>query len=431
MQMNNQNNNMNNNNMNNNNMSNNNFGMQMNNQNNNMNNNMNNNNMSHNNFGMQMRSMNNNNNQINNNNNNMINPNFSMPNMQFNNNEVKYSFSRYTKAPKTSLKNLYDTSYLNAVLQLFATVRNVASYFVNPTNVKYFNDNKVSIPFSYVFHRLFIHFYPYPEKNSPEKYSPEVLLDVLGRYNKIYQSKKSRNPNDLIIFILCTLHKELNKYKTKYISSPDPTNKNEVIKEGMNDFKKSNQSIISNNFHWFELKGKFCSGCIINYYSFNNFETLDLDIAGTFQQCNSPINLLQCLNYQSQKQQNIFCEKCQKYTKFQINTKIYSSPITFIFTLNRGNADEKLLNIKFIVEDKIDIGKFLETPKAYNKFELIGVASYNLNDKKYVCFGRSPCDKQWCLYNDENVIDTNINEVLNCNNNMGYIPCILIYQFMK
>ena len=408
-------------------MGNNNFGMQMS----DLNNNNQNNNMSNNNFGMQMRSMNNNNNQINNNNNNMGNPNLSMPMLQMNNNEAKYSFSRYTKAPKTILKNLGDTSYLNAVLQLFATVRNIASYFVNPTNVIYFNNNKNSIPFSYVFHRLFIHFYPYPEKSSPEKYSPEVLLDVLGRYNKIYKSKKSRNPNDLIIFILCTLHKELNKSKTKFISSPDPTNKKDVIKEGMNDFTKSNQSRISDNFHWFELKQKFCSECKLSYYSFNNFETLDLDIAGTFQQCKSPINLLQCLTYQSQKQQNIFCQKCQKYTQFQINTKIYSSPLTFIFTLNRGNADEKLLNIKFIVEEKIDIGQFLESPKAYRKFELIGIVSYSINEKKYVCFGKSPCDKQWYLYNDENVTDTNINLVLNYNNNMGYIPCILLYQFIK
>jgi ubiquitin C-terminal hydrolase len=390
----------------------------MNNQNNNLKNN----------FGMQMGNMNNNNN-------NFGNPNFSMPNMPNNNNEVKYSFEdRYQKAPKTSLKNLGDTSYLNAVLQLFATSKNISSYFVNPKYKKYFDDNKVSIPFAYVFHRLFTHFYPYPPKEISEKYSPEVLLDVLGRYNKIYISKKSRNPNDLLIFILCTLHKELNKQKTKYISSPDPTNKNEVLKEGLNDFMKSNQSKISDNFHWFELKSKFCSGCKLKYYSFNNFETLDLDILGTFQKNNyAPISILSCLNYQSQKSQNIFCQKCQKYTQFDINTKIYSSPINFIFTLNRGYPDQNqnLLNIKFMVEEKIDIGQYLENKKAFTKFELIGIVSYYMQEKKYVCFGKSPADEKWYLYNDEKVMDTNNNEVINRNNNMEYIPCILLYQFMK
>ena len=423
----------NNNNNQNNNMNNNNFGMPM--------SNMNSNNMNNNNFGMPMSDLNNQNNNMKNNfgmpmnnmNNNMGNPNFSMPNNMIN--EAKYSFDdRYKIAPKTSLKNLGDTSYLNAVLQLFATSKNISSYFVNPKYKKYFDDNKVSIPFAYVFHRLFTHFYPYPPKQVSENYSPEVLLDVLGRYNKIYISKKSRNPNDLLIFILCTLHKELNKQKTKYISSPDPTNKSEVLKEGLNDFMKSNQSKISDNFHWFELKSKFCSGCKLKYYSFNNFETLDLDILGTFQKNSyAPISILSCLNYQSQKSQNIFCQKCQKYTQFDINTKIYSSPINFIFTLNRGYPDQNqnLLNIKFMVEEKIDIGQYLENKKAFTKFELIGIVSYYMQEKKYVCFGKSPADKKWYLYNDEKVMDTNNNEVINRNNNMEYIPCILLYQFMK
>ena len=92
---------------------------------------------------------------------------------------------------------------------------------------------------------------------------------------------------------------------------------------------------------------------------------------------------------------------------------------------------QNLFNIKFIVEEKIDIGQFLENKKAYTKFELIGIVSYYPNEKKYVCFGKSPADKKWYLYNDEKVIDTNTNEVICRNINMEFIPCILLYQFMK
>ena len=422
---NNQNNNiMNKNNMNNNN-NNNNFGMPMSNFNNN-NNNQNNSNMNNNNnFGMPMSNINNNN-QMNNN----IGNQFSAPNMQ-KNNKGQYSFSRYTKAPKTGLKSLGETSYLNAVLQIFATNRTISSYFVNPTNKSYFETNKAQFPFTYVFHRLFTHFYPYPENDYSENYSPEVLLNVLGRYNKVYISKKSRNPTELLKFILTTLHKELNTKKTKYISTSDSTNKNQVLKEGLDDFQKSNNSIISNNFHWFELKSKFCSECKLAYYNFNNYEILDLDILGTFQQCNSQITLFHCLNYQSEKIQNSFCQKCQKYNQSKINTSIYSSPINFIFILNRGMPAQHLLNINFILEEKIDIGKFLENQQAYNKYELSGVVSFSVNENKYVCFGKSPVDNQWYLYNDDKVANTNINEVLNNNNNMQYIPCILLYHYMK
>jgi ubiquitin C-terminal hydrolase len=407
-------------------MNNNNFGMPNNNF--NSNNNQNNSNMNNNNFGMPMSNFNGNHNQMNNNINmgNQI----SSP-MIKNNNEVKYSFSRYTKAPKTSLKKLVETSYLNAVLQIFATNRTISSYFVNPTNKTYFETNKASFPFTYVFHRLFTHFYPYPENKYCENYSPDVLLDVLGRYNKVYKSKKSRNPIELLNFILITLHKELNTQKTKFISEPDPTNKKQVLKEGLEDFQKSNKSIISNNFHWFELKSKNCCGCNLIYYYFSNYETFDLDILGTFQKFNSAITIFHCLNYQREKNQNSYCKKCQSYKQFKINTRIYSSPISFIFTLNRGNPDQNLLNINFMIEKTIDIGIFLENENAYKQYELSGVVSFSVNENKYVCFGKSPVDKQWYLYNDETVEDMDINSVLTNNNSMQYIPCILFYHYMK
>lgn len=86
-----------------------------------------------------------------------------------------FSFFFYTKAPKTGLKNLGDTSYLNSVLQLLATSTNLSSYFIKPTNTKYFVDNLSNIPIAFCIHRTFFHFYPYPYPKKREIYSPEIL----------------------------------------------------------------------------------------------------------------------------------------------------------------------------------------------------------------------------------------------------------------
>ena len=89
-----------------------------------------------------------------------------------------------------------------------------------------------------------------------------------------------------------------------------------------------------------------------------------------------------------------------------------------------------LMQIPFIVEQNIDINNYLEIKEAFHIFEIQGIVSISLN--KYVCFAKSPVDKQWYLYNDENVMKVNINAILNAhNNNGGYIPCILLYQFIK
>jgi len=346
-----------------------------------------------------------------------------------NNQGQKYTFSRYQHAAKTGLKNLGDTSYLNSVLQLLATSRNLSSYFVNPKNQKEISDNVNRLPISFVIGRLFTHLYPYPERFS-EIYKPEILLQVLGTTNQVYKSTKRRNPNDLLNYILCQLHKELNSNTTKFITKSDPTKKDLVINEGMNDFGKSNKSIISNNFHWFEIKTKHCTGCNLNFYDFNNYETLELDLLGAYNNYHQMFTLNQCLEYQKQKMINSFCQKCQNYKQFNIFTNIYSSPLYFIFSLNRGDLNNpNLLNIPFQVEPNIDIYNYLENKQAFSKYELYGIVSISkAENNKYVCFGKSPVDKQWYLYNDETVKNTNINEVINFNSGNAYIPCILLYQ---
>jgi ubiquitin C-terminal hydrolase len=355
-----------------------------------------------------------------------------MQNQNMNNNKEPYSFSRYKKASKTSLKNLGDTSYLNSVFQLLGTVRNLSSYFVNPKNKTSFEKNVNSAGFSYVVHRFFTHIYPYPEKQVPEKYKPEALLTYLGKLNKVYMSTKRRNPNDLITFCLNQLHRELNQCKTKHLSNPNFLDKDNVIKTRLNDYTKSNNSIIANNFHWFEIKTRYCGSCNTNFYEFKDFETLELDISEAYKQFKQPFTLLQCLTFQSKKYQNSFCQKCGTYTQNQILSNIYSSPIHFIFSLNRGNLDQNLLNINFIIEENIDISQFLENKRSYSKYSLCGIVSISRKENnKYVCFGKSPVDKQWYLYNDEIVTDTNINYIINSNNNHEYIPCILLYQFIK
>ena len=346
--------------------------------------------------------------------------------------EEEYRFTRYKKPALTVLKNLGNTSYLNAVLQLFGTVRNLASYFVNPKNRKYFEEHLKEIPLAFVFHRLFLHLYPYPEKATGEKYNPEVLLQILGQYNAVYKSKEVRNPNDLINFILIQMHRELNTNKIKYINEPDCTKKEQVIKIGMDDFLKSNNSILAKNFIWFEIKTKLCPSCNTCYYEFNHFETLELNIVSAYQKFNAPLNLCQTLFYQNQKNQKIYCLREQQYTMANVTSKIYS-PNYFIFSLNRGNFDTNLMKIPFKLEQEIDISKLLDNPQSYKKFELIGVVSISTaENKKYVCFGRSPVNYKWYLYNDDHSAEnTDINNVVNVHNSGQYIPCILMYQCKK
>ena len=349
------------------------------------------------------------------------------------NNSTKYSFSRYKKAAKTGLKNLGNTDYLNSVLQLLGTIRQLASYFVNPKNKTYFEGNVANKPLSSSFHKFFLHMYPFPEKDDREIYLTDSLFQTLGICNESYASKERKNPNELIEFCLNEIHKELNLKKENVVINTinicESLDKIKVINGAIENFQKLNNSIISNCFFWFELKFIQCQGCNAITYKMNHFPMLKLDISGAMQEYNCPLTISKCLEYQSKKDENQFCQICNTNNLMKINTKIYSSPNLFIFSIDRKNIDQNLLNIPFVIEKNIDIGQFIENQLCPKNFELQGIVSISLGDNnKYVCFGKSPVDKVWYYCNDENVNNINENDVLN---NKNFIPCILLYHCCK
>ena len=346
-----------------------------------------------------------------------------------------YSFSRYTKAPLTVLKNINDTSYLNSVLQLLGSIRNIASYFLNPKNQAIIEKDVKKYPLSFVFYRLFTHLYPYPERQQRELYNPECLLEVLGLLNVVYKTKKARNPNELISFILNTLHKEINinKNNNNQQLNPNINDRNDVIKNGIYHFQKSNNSIISNTFNWFDIKEFKCNDCNKQFYNFYTFNTFELDILGAFKFKNGlPISLIDCLQYhKNDKKEDFLCQYCKKKTSYTSKSNIFVSPNMFIFSLDRGNLDNKL-QVKFHLEEKINLSNFIieNSPKQY---ELTGIVSIlkEQNKYKYVCFCKSPVDNQWYLYNDETTEPCELKNVIKNHNDYRCIPCILAYNKMS
>ena len=349
----------------------------------------------------------------------------------------KYSFSRYKKASRVGLLNLGDTSYLNAVLQFLGSIRNFASYFLNPKNIQIINNDIKEKPFSFVIYRLFLHLYPFPESDKINNYKPETLLDFLGKINSVYRSRKRRNPNDLINFILNRLNKELiikMKAANQILYPKNISDKTHVINIGCNNFQKYNNSIISNNLNWFEIKEIKCTICGNNMYYFQSYNTFELDILLTYKYSQSkPIRIYDCLKMYGQPfNPNQFCNFCKKATTVLRKRSIYSSSNIFIFSLDRKDLDSKFLQIPFIIDEKIEITNFLEMIDSPQYYQLTGIVSYYNKENKYVSFCMSPVDKQWYLFNDEKVSQTEIIQVIDLHNSKKeFIPCLLAYKAAK
>ena len=331
-----------------------------------------------------------------------------------------FSFSMYKNVPRTGLKDLGNTSYLNSTLHLLGNFNKLVSFFLNPINV--INPN---VSLSFFIQRLFRHFYPYPENDKPEIYEPKHILgflNTLGNFD---------NPNSLIKIILDTLHCELNVFNKNMIKkNPNKFNKKEVIKAEIDNFQNFNNSKIYHIFNWFELKESLCYNCNCTSYELNTNNIFNLDIFKTYNFYKKNfITIYDCLAFgKLPKQEKYYCENC-KNCKNKLNTsKIYISPNVFIFSLDRGNMDQNLLNVRYLVEEKINLVEHIETKESPHFYELNGIVSIYVNQRKYVSCCKSPIDQQWYYYENENVQIVNFNNMINNHNNNNFIPCLLVYN---
>ena len=357
-------------------------------------------------------------------------------NINLNNQKIiEHVLDKYKKVSKTGLKNLGDSSYLNAVLQSFGQVRHFASYFLNP---KYELKGTIiaSKPLSYATQRLFKHLYPYPESNTIEIYSPDSYLKILSILKTPY-GKQRCNPNDLINFIFYTLHDELNSKKNNDQIIKMPYNYyfsvDNVIQNGINNFTNNNKSKISDVVSWFQLNESNCKNCGKSTFNLNYFNTYDLDIKNTYKHSlkseNNYLRIDDCLSYGAKpKEYNSYCYNCKIRTIKYKQTHIYSPPNVFIFLLDRGiDFDKNTTHIPFKVEEKIDLSNYIIKQNTPKKYRLTGIVSFNLQEQKYVSYCQSPIDNNWYWYNDEKVNLVFCEDILN-NKNDNDIPCILYYK---
>ena len=329
------------------------------------------------------------------------------------------------KLNKCCLLNVGDTSYLNAILQCLANIDFLINFFLNENIEKHLNENIKTLPLSFVTLRLFKHFYI--KKDS--KYSLESFLRVLGSLNPIYLSSKIRNANECLIFILETLHNELNRIKI--INHKNDFNKKvrkEVIDYGIFNYKNKYDCIISDIFNWHQLKELHCMECGEVSYDFQTFNTIQLDSLNFKKTIGkNSITIFDCLNYELKLNKKIICKYCNKNAHIKNISYIYSSPKIFVFLLNSGDFNEELLDLNFNLETTINLNKYIENKQSPKKYELIGIISIDINNKKYLNYCKSFEDKNWYFYYDEDVAQIQEKQVV-MDNNGKFIPSVLFYR---
>ena len=335
------------------------------------------------------------------------------------------------KIDRTCLENIGDTSYLNSILQCLVNIEILKKFFLESSTFEYISKYASILPLSFSTLRIFYHAYTKKDK----LYSLKAFLKALGCKSKIYQSIKSRNSNDCLIFILNSLHNELNRIKEKNEKMDfNKSNRNEVIAYGITNFKNLYDSIISDIFNWHEIKELHCINCGEKNYEFKTFYTYQTNILEISKNINKNniITISDCINYELRKKKKLYCYRCGNKSDFEIISGIYETSKILVFLLNNGDYDKNLLNVTFFLDEEINLNKFIEVKNSELKYELIGVISINAQDKKYNSFCKSFLDKKWYHYYDQNVNQVNFKEIeFNNRDGKNFIPNILFYKLIE
>ena len=254
----------------------------------------------------------------------------------------------------------------------------------------------------------------------------------------MFKGIQETDAKDLILFILETIHNELNLVNSNINGNNillNPLDYNSVFANFSEFFRKNYNSIISNLFYGMNNTMMACCTCRKTIHNIQCFNILifSLEDVINYKGYNQNIiNIYDCFDF-NQKQDfmiddnQINCSYCHRLSNYIIQTKIIICPNVLILYLNR----EKKLNY----DVKLDFSEFLEIKKyifysvSPHYYELVGVISHLDDSDKNgnsIAFCRNSENCKWYKFNDAIVTESNIQEVLNFG-----VPDVLFYNCVK
>ena len=333
------------------------------------------------------------------------------------------------------LEDIGASGYMNSSLQCLSNTKALKKYFL--TEYKKSPSSELSNEFYELISNLW-------EKNANENtYNPQSFKRVLGEMNPSFAGDRANDPKDLINFLFERIHLELNIINNNKIiyQMQDQTNEKLTLNIFREYFMQNFNSIISHLFYGLSETQYICQGCSVTKYSFQTYSILEFPLQQVNQYFykigqkpfklannkNPDIDLYECFEFNEKenlmsKDNQIKCNKCNRYCNVVYSTHLYSAPNYLIINLNSGKDAIYKCNVNF--PEQLYLSKYLKYKETNTAFELYAVIS-DL-DGKFVSYIRCDKDNKYYLYHNSKVRE--------CSSPFQYkegMPYILFYQVLK
>ena len=331
------------------------------------------------------------------------------------------------------LLNIGATCYMNATLQCFSNLNRLRAQLLKKNVYEDLEKNKkdkkkLSFALAEVLKNLW-------EILNHKFYSPENFKKVISEMNKLFAGIAANDAKDLILFIIQTMHIELNNPPNNFEDTnnvPDERKFDEIYNDSTNFFLSKNNSIISDEFFGFVNSMTQCGNCqtVIHNVQAINIIFFPLEEVRKYigYKANS-VRIIDCFDYYQRNDfvHSYFCNYCQNNTQGISQTRFINLPKTLIINLNRGKGLE--FNVNIVFEEYLNLKKYVYSPVSPNYYELTGVIThYGDNDSggHFIAYCKNCNNCEWYKYNDQFVSLCTFNEVVN-----NGLPYVLFYSYIQ
>ena len=167
-------------------------------------------------------------------------------NIKFPSSSIKIDFP---KPQLIGLQNVGATCCMNATLQCFCQIEDLVNYFkykpyIDEVISKYKKNDELCLTtsFKYLVENLWPSIYDYinneynHQNNNNQYFAPYKFKEKISQMNPLFESEQINDSENLVSFIIMTLHQELNKVK-----------KNPISNNNFQFIKQTNKQLIFNN----------------------------------------------------------------------------------------------------------------------------------------------------------------------------------------
>ena len=321
---------------------------------------------------------------------------------------------------------------MNAALQCFSNIKRLRTYILNHKSKIYKpRINKLSSSLLTVFENLW-------ENKRISYFKPLEFKNIISEMNPLFEGIQANDTKDLILFILETIHNELNEIKNNNQNNnnnPNTSDYNSVFNNFSIYFQNNFNSIISNLFYGMNNTMMTCLNCNITNHNVQCYNILFFPLEEVRKFKGYPqniVHLYDCFDYNQKQdfmmgQNQISCNYCHQMANAVYQTQIIISPNVLIINLNRGKG--LMYDIKIIFEEYLELKNYIYYEQSPHYYELIGVVSHlggSDMSGHFIAFCKNSENLKWYKYNDAIVTESSFQEVISFG-----VPYALFYDNIK